>query len=329
MSSGCQAWAIIFQAIAALIWVATAIFVIYFIRKSCAEPSPKSISFNCYQCFFSSVKYVFIFISLPIPFDDTINMYNECLSLYGEDSSSYGSSLFDALSSFLYILQFLIIPTLSFMKAHWAFKGTELALSNQYLTVIAFANILFWTLFFGIFVVTFMIQDLNVFISYSIYIFLVFMYIAMTIWAQLIFNNKLKQVTDTKGDKAMAHLITKHKLMIRVLLWCLFINMFIGAIYLMMDIKFFWFIWQISIYLDIMINLLCIMLTYRAVENVYDILYYSKLCNKRCKACCLCSCCCYADSEANEDLNNLELVVSSRTGSTTKSDGSAMTATIS
>ena len=143
------------------------------------------------------------------------------------------------------------------------------------------------------------------------------MYIGMIIWSQLIFNNKLQQITDTKGDQAMAHLITKHKLMIRVILWCLFINMFIGAVYLLLDIKFLWFLWQISIFLDHMINVLCIMLTYRAVGNVYDMLYESRICNKWCKACCLCSCGCYAEAEreANDDLSNLELVISS-----TKSD---------
>lgn len=309
--SGCQIFAIIFQIFAGIIWISAVLFTIYFVRKSISEPEKKCCKYKtCYQCFFDVVKYLFIIISLPIPLDDTINMQQECRILYGESSPNYGTSAYDALSNSLFVLQFLMILTLSFMKAHWTFRNTGLRISQVQLILIGILNVSFWIIFFGLACVTFMIPDLDILVSYTLYMFIMVMYIAMTIWAQMIFNSKMNQLAGCeRKDEQLMHLIIKHKLLTRCILWFIFIDSLIGALHLMLDIKWMWYVWQILIFINIMVNTLCMMLTYRVVGNVYDVMYKS-VCNGWLKACCLCSFCCCSNAKQQRAERDIDIIVS-------------------
>ena len=314
MSTGCNVFAVCFQIYAAIIWVSTVIFVIYFIHGTCKTSTTAE---TCYERFYNFIKYIFIIVSIPITIEDTITMRKECLAF--NDDAPYGSGIADGLSNFFNMIQMGLILSMSFMKAHWAFSGTDYAISQKQLTIIFISNIAFWSFFAGALVIIFVIPDLNVNISYSLFILIAFIYFGMTIWAQLIFNKKLETLNEIKmskinKNKAMIQLIIKHKLMIRFTLWCTLFNATVGAIYLIGDIKWMWYIWHIIIVFNKFTNLVCILLTYKVVDNVYTVIYGSCLCNQCCKAFCLCSCFdCAAsgDNDAKEKdiANQLELTV--------------------
>lgn len=87
-------------------------------------------------------------------------------------------------------------------------------------------------------------------------------------------------------DYMILFIVSKHKLLIRIILFFMVFDMIIGAIYAAGQVDVFWYLWRYASFIHWCTNLICIMLTYKVVESVYHKLFDSYLCTV-CKHCCL------------------------------------------
>ena len=154
--NGCITYAIFYQIITSIIYIVAVALIALFIKRSCTK-SRRICFCECsskYQCILEFVTYFYIIISLLIPVEDTIYMKQQCQELEEQDNQNKNNArnIIEEISAFCFVIQILMIPTLTFMKAHWTFINTKFAIPPFQVKLIVISNIIFWIAFLSILV---------------------------------------------------------------------------------------------------------------------------------------------------------------------------------